>query len=209
MVKMTPAHIHFVTSNAKKIAMLQTHGAAAMGLTIHQAELDIIEPQATSVTDVAICKAEQAYKLIQQPLIVEDSGFYIDGLDGFPGPYVKYALKTIGVQGLLDLAAGLEERVCRFVSVLVYVDQDGAVHTFVDDTKQGILAEQIDTTPCEEAWSDLWYVFIPDGASVPLSALNQAQKAALWRQWQTVSVYRDFLTYFGDVTAQYPAAGRS
>jgi non-canonical purine NTP pyrophosphatase (RdgB/HAM1 family) len=183
--------ITFVSHNRGKVKLF-TGCARAAGFEAVHVELPLIEPQADSVEAVAQAKAKQAFDANVAPLVVEDSGFYIDALSGFPGPYTKYVLATIGVAGLLRLIGSLPSRACRFVSALVYVGADGSMQTFTDDQTLGSVAMEHDSTPTQDAWSDLWGIFIPAGASRPVSALSPAERDALWAQWQTHSVYAQF-----------------
>ena len=66
----------------------------------------IIEPQADTLTEVAMAKIEQAIPFMDHPedlLLVEDAGLFVDALDGFPGVYASYALQTLGCSGILRL----------------------------------------------------------------------------------------------------------
>jgi non-canonical purine NTP pyrophosphatase (RdgB/HAM1 family) len=194
--------ITLVTSNPNKARALAQH-TEPFGVQVVAQALSLVEPQADSVEEVALSKARQAYAMLSQPLIVEDSGFGIDELSGFPGAYTKYVLQTIGVKGLLALAEALEARTCRFKSALVYVDEQGESRLFMDDAGTGTLAAYIDQTPCPAAWSDLWRIFVPDGASQPLTALSQAERDRLLLTWQKNSVYTRFGQWF-----QQQRAGR-
>lgn len=171
---------------------MMQHLLAPLNLELRQYNASLIEPQADSVEEVALSKAEQALNLVHEPVIVEDSGFYIDDLAGFPGAYTRYVLETVGVAGLLRLASGLPTRRCRFVSVLVCVTPDGVRQVFSDSRSAGVLASTIDTTPCPEAWSDLWRIVIPDGWDKPLTALTPDERKMLIKSWQSQSVYRQF-----------------
>jgi XTP/dITP diphosphohydrolase len=180
--------IRFVTGNRGKAKVLSEQ-LAAIGVEVERVDVPLVEPQAGSVEEVARAKGRQAFAAIGGPLVVEDSGFCVDALRGFPGPSTKYALETLGAEGLLRLAAPLTDRTCRFVASLVYMDAAGAARVFTDDRGEGMLALASDPTPCDEAWSDLWRIFIPAGASRPLSALSAAEREALWARWQSHSVY--------------------
>jgi len=183
--------IKFVSTNRGKAKVL-AECVAGTGYEIERLELPIIEPQGSTVEAVALDKARQAFSMLEEPLVVEDSGLCVDALAGFPGPVTKYMLETIGVAGLLRLASGPASRSCRFVGALVFVDADGETHTFLDKQAVGTLALEPDGTRSAEAWSPLWSIFIPEGASSPLSALPPAERDALWARWQTHSVYAQF-----------------
>jgi len=58
--------------------------------------------------------------MVGKPLIVQDSSFHIRSLNGFPGAYIKYALKTIGLEGILKLLEGIEDRRAYAEGALTY-----------------------------------------------------------------------------------------
>jgi len=183
--------INIVTGNAGKARLLAAL-LPADAYEIVQHDLPLIEPQANSIQAVALSKAHQGFQHLAQPVVVEDSGFYIDSLAGFPGPYTRYILETIGVAGLLRLMHTIEDRRCRFESALVYIDSAGTPHTFADLSTEGQFALHPDTTPCPDAWSELWRIFIPAGYDKPLTAFTSDERAALLRRWQAGSVYNQF-----------------
>jgi XTP/dITP diphosphohydrolase len=184
--------IIFATTNIGKASAFKTI-AETYGIQMVQVEVELVEPQADSVVEVAQNKAKQAVKLLGKPVVVEDSGFAIDALNGFPGAYIKYALATIGAEGLLRLAAPFPSASCRFISALCYATPDGEQHTFVDDSAIGTLADVIDPSPALNTWSELWRVFIPKGYNKTLSKLTSNEQNALMREWQAGSVYGQFV----------------
>jgi XTP/dITP diphosphohydrolase len=183
--------ITFVSTNRGKAKVL-AECVAAVGYELERIELPIIEPQGSTLEAVALDKARQAFAYFEEPLVVEDSGLCVDALAGFPGPVTKYMLETIGVAGLLRLVKGLPSRTCRFSGALVYVDADGTPHTFQDKQAVGTLALEPDTTRSADAWSAMWNVFIPEGATQPLSALPPAERNAVFARWQNHSAYAQF-----------------
>ena len=189
--------IIFVTTNPGKIGAF-TAIAAHFGIEVVQVKADLIEPQAGSVVEVAVNKAEQAVKLIGKPVVVEDTGFAIDALNGFPGAYIKYALETIGPEGLVRLAAPFPNATCHFVNAMCYAAPDGTTHTFVDNSATGTLAKTIDPSPAPNAWSQLWRIFIPTGSDKTLSALAEDERNALMQNWQAGSVYGQFVRWLAN-----------
>ena len=189
--------ITFVSTNRGKAKVLE-QCVAAVGYELERLELPIIEPQGSTLEAVSLDKARQAFAYFEEPLVVEDSGLCVDGLAGFPGPVTKYVLETIGVAGLLRLSSELPTRACRFVGALVYVDEDGTPHTFVDKGAVGTLALEADVTRCADAWSSLWGIVIPEGASQPISALPPPERDALWARWQSQSVYAQFARWLSE-----------
>ncbi len=73
------------------------------GIILVQKSLELIEPRSDSLEEIAKEKAKCAQKTIKQPFIVDDSGLFIDCLNGFPGTNSNWVFKKIGYQGILAL----------------------------------------------------------------------------------------------------------
>ena len=67
---------------------------------------DVPEIQSDDQEAVSVDKALKYYDLLKHPLVVMDSGLFIDELNGFPGVYTKYALDTIGINRIIQLLGG-------------------------------------------------------------------------------------------------------
>jgi XTP/dITP diphosphohydrolase len=83
------------------------------GVSLYQLAVGKFEVQSDSIEEIALAAARHAYSQLRVPLIADDSGLFIDSLNGFPGPYSSYAYKTIGIQGILRLLhASRSRRAC-------------------------------------------------------------------------------------------------
>jgi XTP/dITP diphosphohydrolase len=103
--------------------------------------LDLPEYRSDDVGAIARGKAEFAFRQLGSPLIVDDTGLFIDALNGFPGPYAAFVLNSIGNAGILKLMAGITDRHARFVTAIAFSDHQG-VHVF-----QGTIEGRIATIP--------------------------------------------------------------
>ena len=112
-----------VTSNAGKAAEV----AAFFGglLEVDHIALEVPEHRSDDVAEIARGKARYAYEQLNTPLIVDDTGFFIDALNGFPGPYAAYVLNSIGNAGILKLMEGITDRNARFTTGIAYADERG------------------------------------------------------------------------------------
>src|SRR5664279_428290 len=148
--------IIFATGNKGKVAFMRRHMERLnVRADIVQRPLDLIEPQAHTATEVARSKAKQAFEQLGQPVLVDDSSFHIAVLGGFPGPYIKYMLETIGIAGILAFMDGRDDRTAYFQSSLVFVDENGHEYVFDEQPYRGVITDMIDDHDSEESWGDL------------------------------------------------------
>jgi len=113
-----------VTSNPHKASEIAAFFGGA--LEINHVDLDLPEHRSDDIGKIAEGKAQFAYEELHTPLIVDDTGFIIDALKGFPGPYAAYVLKTLGNEGILKLLEGIEDRNARFITVIAFADDSGS-----------------------------------------------------------------------------------
>jgi XTP/dITP diphosphohydrolase len=125
-----------VTSNAGKAVEV----AAFFGgsLEVDHIDLEVPEHRSNDVAEIAYGKARYAYGQLNTPLIVDDTGFFIDALHGFPGPYAAYVQNSIGNAGILKLMKGIRDRKARFTTAIAYADEHG-IQVFTG-TLEGIIA---------------------------------------------------------------------
>lgn len=116
--------LRFVTTNAEKAAEAEAHLAPA---EVVQVDYDYDEVQSASLDEIASRGAREAYDALEgtDPVIVDDTGFFIHALDGFPGPYASYVDDTLGIQRVWELAAELPDKSASFRCAIGYADQQG------------------------------------------------------------------------------------
>jgi len=161
----------FVTHNKGKIASARKY---LEGIDLQVLEREVDEPRSDDVRYISECKARQAYALVGKPCISLDAGFWIEALNGFPRAFVNFALETVGISGILKLMEGVSDRRCHFQESLAYYD--GREVRLFAGRHPGRLAEAISGRETEKKWSDLWYVFIPDGFDKTLAAMSDAER---------------------------------
>ena len=78
------------------------------------------EIQSMDLREIAKHSVLYAYDMLQEPVMVEDAGLFIDALGGFPGPFSSYVFKTIGINGILKLMEGIKNRRAQFKSAIAF-----------------------------------------------------------------------------------------
>ena len=164
--------IVFVTHNKGKIESARKD---LQGVNFEVFEYDLEEPRSDDIKYISKYKVIEAYKLVNKPCISMDSGFWIDELDGFPRAFVNFTLDTIGINGILKLMEGKENRKCRFTECLSYFDGK-ELHQFMG-RHEGTLSNEILGNDTDKKWSDLWYIYIPYGYDKTLAQMTDEERA--------------------------------
>jgi XTP/dITP diphosphohydrolase len=109
----------FATHNHHKVQEVQTF-LEPYPIHIKQQAWKKYEVQSNDLEEIARLSVVDAVKKSHAPTFVEDTGFYIDPLNGFPGPYASYVHKTLGNSGILKLMMNQPNRNAYFKSVIAY-----------------------------------------------------------------------------------------
>lgn len=92
-----------VSGNRGKIA----EARLAARWELEAVELDLPEIQSLDLLTVLRAKAEEAWRRLGRPLVVEEAGLSLAALNGFPGPLVKWMLEAVGAEGIARTAHAL------------------------------------------------------------------------------------------------------
>jgi XTP/dITP diphosphohydrolase len=132
--------ILFVTGNRHKFKEAESI-LKECGVKIEHASASIPEERGDDCEAIAASAARIAYSKLKKPLFVEDSGLFIESLNGFPGAYSAWAFRKLGADGILKLMTGTVKRGAQFVTAIAYADKDG-VRTFVGTCDGSIALEK-------------------------------------------------------------------
>lgn len=182
--------IVFVTHNKGKIAAAKRN---MQDVDFEVFEYELEEPRSDDIAYISKYKVMEAYRLVQKPCISLDCGFWIDELNGFPRAFVNFALDTLGIEGILKLMEGKENRNCRFTECLSYYDGK-EIHQFMGK-HEGTLTTEIVGIDSKEKWSDLWYIYKPAGYEKTLSQMTDEERANRIR-YESVSSMEEFAKWW-------------
>ena len=163
--------IVFVTHNKGKIASAER---ALRDVNIRIFEYDLDEPRSDDIKYISKQKVMEAYEIVKTPCISMDSGFWIDALNGFPRAFVNFSLDTLGIDGILKLMEGKENRACRFTECLSYYDGKN-LYQF-DGKHEGEISKEILGKDTAKKWSDLWYIYKPKGYDKTLAEMSDEER---------------------------------
>ena len=168
-----------VTGNANKAREVAACFAGV--LEVEHIPLDCPEFRHADVGEIARGKAEFAYRALVRPLIVDDTGLFIDALGGFPGPCAAYVHDTIGNAGILKLMEGVEDRSAHFETAIAFAREDG-IRVF-----RGVLSGKIVAPRGEEGFG---YdpIFACEGRT--LAEMPLAEKSRISHRARALEAFR-------------------
>lgn len=112
--------IYFVTGNIHKYNEISAFFKKEnLNYIFKQKIITTIEVQAESIKEIALYKLESIKGQVNGSYFIEDAGFFVDApLNGFPGVYSSYVMKTLGNKGILRLIDDFEKTQAHFTSVI-------------------------------------------------------------------------------------------
>jgi XTP/dITP diphosphohydrolase len=179
-------NITYITSSDQKLKTAQDI-MRPFGITIDRKKIETPEIQSLQVEDVAAFSAYFAASTLDKPVIVTDAGFYIEALNGFPGPLVKHINETLSSAELLNLMKEHENRTVTIKECLAYCAPGEEPRTFTSQQSATLAYEASGNR------SSIDNVLILPGFDVTVGA---APQYALEQYWvQQLTHYSDFVNF--------------
>jgi non-canonical purine NTP pyrophosphatase (RdgB/HAM1 family) len=169
----------FVTGNPGKLAearRLWPEGFDSVAI-------DLPEIQSLRLAEVLEAKADEAWRRIARPLVVEETGLELAALSGFPGPLVKWMLDAVGPVGIARTANALGD--ARATARCMLLFRDGATRAVVEGATHGTLLER----PRGEGGFGWDPVFLPEGEARTYGELPAEHKDVIGhrgRAWRAL-----------------------
>lgn len=155
-----------VTGNPNKLA----EARRLCGHDLRAAEVDLPEIQSLDLSQVLAAKAEEAFRRLRRPVIVEETGLELTSMNGFPGPLIKWMLDAMDAEGVARAALALGDPAARAHCMLLF--WDGERRRQAEGETRGRLV----LPPRGEAGFGWDPVFQPDGESLTYGEMTAAEK---------------------------------
>ena len=172
-----------VTANRDKLREAER----ILARRLEAAPLDLPEIQSLDLLAVLRAKAEEAWRRLERPLVVEESALDLAALSsavaGFPGPLVKWMLAAAGAEGVARTALALgDPRVVSRCAVL-YKPGAGSAGEVVGEAA---LSGELVLPPRGDAGFGWDPVMVPEGEARTAAELGDGKdavspRAAAWR----------------------------
>ena len=160
----------FATGNPGKLKEVQLK-FKPLGFEVEQLVDEYPEIQADTLKEVVQSGLKWLWERHKVPIIIDDSGLFLESLGGFPGVYSAYVFKTLGCRGILKQMEGLDNRRAEFRCCAGYVNAEGQIITSTGES-QGNITHQMRGT------GGFGYdpIFMPDEHTQTFAELDMKSK---------------------------------
>ena len=132
--------LNFVTHNKDKVREFKA--ILDKDFEIEQIDIDYPELRSDDPEEIVKEAVNELASELKKSVVVEDSGLFIEALNGFPGTCSAYIHKRIGLKGILRLMEGVKNRECVYKSAVGYCEPGKKPVSFLGEEK-GKVAEEI------------------------------------------------------------------
>jgi XTP/dITP diphosphohydrolase len=166
--------IYFITGNDYKF-QIAVDAFKDSEFKLLQKNIDTPEIQSIDLGEIASFSARWAASKIQRPVFLTDAGCFIESLNGFPGPFIKYVNQYLTAPDFLKLLAGKKNRKVVFKDCLAYCEP-GKNPVLFFSKGEGLIA----TKPGKCGSTSINEIFIPTGFNRPESEISREQMIKFW-----------------------------
>ncbi|MBF0279621.1 MAG: non-canonical purine NTP pyrophosphatase [SAR324 cluster bacterium] len=177
--------IYFVSSNSKKYSEFKE----MINFPIEIIDIDLEEIQTSDMDKLLKHKVRQAYYAVKAPVIVEDTALYFNAWNRLPGPLIKWFLKELGVNQLVQALSSFKDKSARAVCSIGYMDGD-VIRVF-----DGMIEGKI-VTPSGNYGFGWDCIFQPEGSTLTFAEMRPGEKNRFSMRQKALEEFNFFLKGF-------------
>ena len=161
--------LYFITGNQHKFSEIHS----ILDGQVEQLNIDLPEIQDFDAHNIIRAKLQEAFKHHSGQFIVEDTSLYLEGLNGLPGPLIKWFMQQLGRQGMSDLANRLNNQKAVAKTLIGYAQSPDQIHFFEGSISGIIVAPRGNS---QFGWDP---IFQPDGHTQTFAEMGHEMKSSL------------------------------
>ncbi|MBM4432846.1 MAG: non-canonical purine NTP pyrophosphatase, RdgB/HAM1 family [Chloroflexi bacterium] len=156
----------FVTQSSNKIAEVER----ILGIKLEYCYLNLPEIQAVEVEEVIAHKVKYAYEALgKKPVMIEDTGLFIEAWNGLPGALTKWFVERLGATGICSMMHEFSNK--NAWAKTIVATYDGQLRIFT-----GKVEGRIAPVPSGDGGFGWDKVFIPNGAVKTFAEMSPDEK---------------------------------
>jgi XTP/dITP diphosphohydrolase len=181
--------IFIITQSPEKFHELGRFFADLPDVRFSQKELDLTEIQELDTRVIMEHKLREAARQVHGEFLVDDTSFFIEALNGFPGPLVKWMRTALGPEGIYDLVSRYENKRAAMHTMIGYGN------TLVDPPVFEMFEHRVHGTVVEPKTTGyhLDRIFIPDGSTKRFGEMTTDEKNTISHRGVAAKKAREYL----------------
>ncbi|KAH9819681.1 inosine triphosphate pyrophosphatase-like protein [Melampsora americana] len=183
----------FVTGNKNKLKevekILNDESLNQTKIEITSMDLDVPEVQG-STQDVAREKVKAASLILNGPCITEDTALCFKAMGGLPGPYIKWFLKSLGLEGLVKMISGFESKEAIAICTFAYCEGRGKEVILFEGITEGQIVSP--RGPIDFGWDPIFEV---NGTGLTYAEMGLDQKNTLSHRSKALQKLSEYFTH--------------
>lgn len=157
------------------------------GFECEMLDIDYPEVQSDTLEEVVKTAMASLSGNIEGDFLIDDSGLFISSLGGFPGVYSSHIYHTIGLDGILKVLEGSEDREAEF-RCCFGLHWKGEVRLFVGSVEGSIIHERRG-----EGGFGYDPIFVPAGGEKTFAEIPAEEKNKLSHRGRALENVLEFL----------------
>lgn len=149
-------NINLITHNQNKVKEFKN--ILEPDITVDHLDFEYPELRSDDPIEIVKVAAKSLCEKLKKTIVVEDSGFFIDALKGFPGTCTAYVHQRIGNDGFIKLMKDIDNRKCFYKSAIGYCEPGNDPVGFI-----GIEEGEVSEAPIGDFGWGQDPIFIPKG----------------------------------------------
>lgn len=174
--------LYFITGNENKFEEVK-----AILHNVSRLDIDLPEIQNINPKEIVKAKLLEALNHRSGGFIIEDTSLYLDCLNGLPGPLIKWFLKTIGNEGLFQIAESFNEFNAEAKTIIGYAEDPQNIHFFEGSAKGKIVAPKGESN---FGWDP---IFLPEGYEQTFAEMGKEKKNKISMRRIALEKLKDFI----------------
>lgn len=174
--------LQFISTNKGKLKEIKKILPYVKALSLHLHEIQELDP-----IKVAQEKLKEARRLVDGPILVEDTAVFIEGMNGFPGPMIKWMYQAIGAQGIADLCSRLGTQKAEAKSIFG-LDIPGRGELFFEGSLKGEFV-----SPKGNKGFGWDTIFLPEGRNKTFAELTLEEKNSCSMRYKALIKLKEYL----------------
>jgi len=172
----------FITGNKNKFREVKS----ILG-EVEQVDIDLPEVQDIDARIVVETKLKEALRHRKDAFILEDTSLYLDCLKGLPGPLIKWFLKTVGNQGLAEIAEKMGDNKAEAKTIVGFAKSPEEIYFFEGIIKGRIVSPRGQTN---FGWDP---IFQPEGETRTFAEMTAEEKNSVSMRRLALNKLKEFL----------------